>query len=305
MKFWTRLLCGVALAAALGAGCKEEATAPAPKAPEATTPAQKVAPPAGQAASRPAGQAGSAPAGAQLAPGQTAQIPPTGLTGKVTETMESAGYTYIKVQAGSSHLWVASSPVQVKVGDTVDVPPGLIMTNFTSKSLNRTFPQIFFVNGVRVNGQGAMPVPPPMPTSGAASQPSGAQPGGEPTSQAAGMPNDRNTAPQIDLQDVKRAEGGQTVAELHSRSKELTGKPIKVRGKVVKYLAGIMGKNWLHVQDGSGDAAQGTHDLTVTTSLPFRRGDTVVVEGKLSTDKDFGQGYFYKVIVEDAVIAIE
>jgi hypothetical protein len=78
---------------------------------------------------------------------------------------------------------------------------------------------------------------------------------------------------------------------------------VKVRGKVVKYNSGIMGKNWLHIQDGSG--AAGSNDLTVTTSANTKVGDTVLVAGVLSANKDFGSGYKYALIVQDAKVTVE
>jgi hypothetical protein len=76
-----------------------------------------------------------------------------------------------------------------------------------------------------------------------------------------------------------------------------------VRGRVVKFNAMIMGKNWLHVRDGSG--ADGTNDLTVTTATKARVGDLVLVTGVLKTDRDFGGGYKYSLIVEDATVVVE
>ena len=90
------------------------------------------------------------------------------------------------------------------------------------------------------------------------------------------------------------------MADIYARKSALAGKPVKVRGKVVKLSAGIMGKNWLHIQDGSGQA--GSNDLTVTTSAEAKLGDTVLISGKLTVAKDFGHGYKYDVIVEDAQI---
>lgn len=108
----------------------------------------------------------------------------------------------------------------------------------------------------------------------------------------------------VDLSGIAKAEGGQTVAEVFAQKDSLAGKPVTVRGKVVKVNAGIMGKNWLHVRDGSG--AEGTNDLTVTTTgaLP-QVGDTVVVSGPVTLNKDFGAGYTYDVIVEDAAVTPE
>jgi hypothetical protein len=68
-------------------------------------------------------------------------------------------------------------------------------------------------------------------------------------------------------------------------------------------MTGIMGKNWLHVKDGSG--TPGSDDLVVTTQIEAKIGDTVLVNGTLVTDKDFGSGYRYDVIVEDAEVTVE
>jgi hypothetical protein len=111
-------------------------------------------------------------------------------------------------------------------------------------------------------------------------------------------------AEDVDLSGIAKADGGKTVAEVFAEKDTLGGQPVTVRGKVVKVNAGIMGKNWLHVRDGSG--AEGTNDLTVTTAgeLPAV-GATVIVTGPVTLDKDFGAGYTYDVIVEDAEVKVE
>jgi hypothetical protein len=108
----------------------------------------------------------------------------------------------------------------------------------------------------------------------------------------------------IDLSGIARAEGGRTVAELFAEKDALAGTSVTVRGKVVKTNAMIMDRNWLHVRDGSG--AEGTNDLTVTISAELPQvGDTVVVTGQVTLDKDFGMGYRYPVIIEDAEVTVE
>jgi type IV pilus biogenesis protein CpaD/CtpE len=112
-------------------------------------------------------------------------------------------------------------------------------------------------------------------------------------------------AAEVDLTGIAKAEGGKTVAEVFAEKDALAGKPVTVRGKVVKTNADIMGKNWLHVRDGSG--AEGTNDLTITTApgtMP-NVGDTVLVTGNVSLNKDFGMGYTYDVLVEDAQMTVE
>jgi hypothetical protein len=110
---------------------------------------------------------------------------------------------------------------------------------------------------------------------------------------------------EIDLTGITKAEGGKTVAEVFAEKDALAGQKVAVRGKVVKTNAGIMNKDWLHVRDGSG--TDGTNDLTVTTTMnPLPQvGDTVLVTGTAVTNKDFGMGYQYPVLVEDAELKIE
>lgn len=116
------------------------------------------------------------------------------------------------------------------------------------------------------------------------------------------LPTDQPTSG-IDLSGIAKAEGGKTIAEVYADKNELAGKPVTVRGKVVKANANILGKNWLHIRDGS--AADATGDLAVTTAAVANVGDTVLVTGPLSLNKDYGMGYQYSVIVEDAQVSIE
>ena len=108
----------------------------------------------------------------------------------------------------------------------------------------------------------------------------------------------------VNLSGIAKAEGGKTVEEVYKEKDTLANGKVVVRGKVVKVNPAIMGKNWLHVRDGSG--GEGTNDLTVTTAgtLPDV-GEVVVVSGTVVLDQDFGMGYQYPVIVQDAEITIE
>jgi hypothetical protein len=108
----------------------------------------------------------------------------------------------------------------------------------------------------------------------------------------------------VDLSGIVKADGGKTVAEIYAERDQLAGTQVVVRGKVVKTNAGIMERNWLHVQDGTGEA--GTNDLTVTTTAAVPPvGTTVLVSGQVATNKDFGLGYQYDVILEDAEVVAE
>jgi len=226
----------------------------------------------------------------QPAAPQSSQANSPGVTGTVVETMNSGGYTYVLVDNGSEKIWAAAPEFNVKVGDPVIVPEGMPMTNYHSKTLNRDFPLVYFVNGIMVGGE--------MPAAGMAASGGSTMPEGHPplTVQSASSNG-------VDVSGIKKVDGGQTVADVFAAKAKLTGKDVKIRGKVVKFSPGIMGKNWIHLQDGTGQ--EGTNDLTVTTNETVQVGDTVVVAGKLSADKDFGYGYKYDVILEDAKVTVE
>ena len=213
---------------------------------------------------------------------QSQAAPPSGaITGKVLETMDASGYTYVQLESDEGKIWAAGPKTQVKAGDEVTImPTGNPIENFHSKTLERDFEKLYFASAI-VHGKGDAAM---------AQMPSGGH---------------GNMSPEeVDLTDIKKAEDGQTVAEIYKNKEELAGNKIKIRGKVVKALRQIMGKNWLHIQDGTGGS--GTNDLVVTTpSEQANVGDTVVVSGMLTVDKDFGAGYKYDVIVEDAQITVE
>lgn len=92
-----------------------------------------------------------------------------------------------------------------------------------------------------------------------------------------------------------------TVAALYQEKAHLNGQLVKVRGKVVKVNNGIMHRNFLHVQDGTG--GQGTNQLTVTSQDTADVGDVVEVTGTLAVDRDFGAGYTYPIILEKAAVS--
>jgi hypothetical protein len=94
----------------------------------------------------------------------------------------------------------------------------------------------------------------------------------------------------------------QTVEAVNARRAELKDQVVLVRGKVVKYAPGIMGKNWIHLRDGTGSVADNTNDIVVTTISETKIGAVVTARGTVRTDKDFGSGYSYKVLIEEATL---
>jgi len=212
--------------------------------------------------------------------------------GKVLETMSGAGYTYLLVENGTNKTWAAIPESKIEVGQEVAVQPGMVMKSFESKALGKTFDQIIFSPGL----------------ADAAASGSQEQKMGAPLDDAAlaalSGGSSRAIVPANDDLKVDKADGenGRTVEQCFTEAEELNGKTVRVRGKVVKFSPQIMGKNWIHLQDGSGDAMKNTHDLVVTTSETVAKDAVVLVEGVLSKDKDFGAGYRYDALIEDAKI---
>ena len=204
------------------------------------------------------------------------------MIGTVVETMNASSYTYVQFDTGSKKIWAAAPTFQVKIGDKVNVPTGALMKNYQSKTLNRTFDEVYFVGAITV---------------GDAKPPASQMSGGTTGKPAAAAPV------KIDFTGIKKPKGGKTVAELYAEKSSLSGKEVTVRGKVVKFSVNIMNKNWIHLQDGTG--GEGTNDLTITTSSSAKVGDTVVASGVIAINKDLGYGYKYDIIMEDAKVKTE
>ena len=214
----------------------------------------------------------------------TAPAPTVAVTGKVLEVKNVDSYTYLRLNTKDGEIWAAVMKAPIKKGSTVTVENGVVMNNFESKSLKKTFPAILFG------------------TLGGAA-PAVAAPSGHGMGTAYPLiPGKKletiNDAP------VAKASGANahTVAEIITKRAELKDKPVLLRGKVVKYNPSIMGKNWIHLRDGSGAAADDTNDILVTSASETKMGDIVMVKGTVRTDKDFGSGYSYKVLIEEATL---
>lgn len=210
------------------------------------------------------------------------------ITGTVVETMNSGGYSYMLVDRGKQKTWVAAPQMQVKVGQKVELTPGMEMAAFTSKTLKRTFDSIIFSGG---------------PAQAAAAD----QDMMKKAHGSAGVKAETVAAatPAATPVKVEKAKGSNayTVAEIHEKSGALNKKKVAVRGKVVKVSTGIMGKNWLHLQDGTGSPAKGSNDLVVTSSETATVGDVITATGVVAKDRDFGAGYKYAVVMEEAKLA--
>jgi DNA/RNA endonuclease YhcR with UshA esterase domain len=208
--------------------------------------------------------------------------PPPALTvkGKVLEVKDVDSYTYLRLQTKDGETWAAVTKTPITRGADVTIENAMVMSNFESKALKRKFDRIVFGSIAGAPGSKA--------------------PAGSDLSTHSGM------AKAADVENVKVAKAtapdARTVAEIITKSAQLKDRKVTVRGKVVKYTPAVLGKNWIHLRDGTGSAADQTHDVLVTTKDTAKIGDIVIAKGVVHTDKDLGSGYTYKVLIEEATL---
>lgn len=195
--------------------------------------------------------------------------------GEIVENMDAGDYTYVKLNEDNSEYWIAIPKTSVKKGEKLTFSDYMEMKDFESKSLGRTFKSVLFVQDARKVAD-------------------------EKTLKSA-----HSNVVGKEYKDIKVTplKDGKTIAQIYENKASLAGKTIKVRGKVVKYNGGIMNRNWIHIQDGT--ESNGNFDLLITSDESANVGDIVVAEGTLTTDKDFGAGYFYPVVIENGKIRVE
>jgi len=212
--------------------------------------------------------------------------PSASVKGEVLEVKDVESYTYLRLKTKDGETWAAVTKTPIKKGAEVTIENPMIMENFESRSLKKTFPKIVFGTlpgtsaGAAVAGSGMMMMP-----------------HGAPANMA------KAAVAAADIK-VAKASGpnARTVAEIVTKRLALKDKTVLLRGKVVKYNGQVMGKNWIHLRDGSGLASDNSNDVLVTTKDQAKLGDVVLVKGVVHTDKDFGAGYAYKVLIEEAAI---
>lgn len=209
---------------------------------------------------------------------------------EVLEVLQANAYTYLNVNENRNQQWIAVPKMEAHVGDIYYFDTFMEMNDFKSKDLDRTFESVYFIQEIRAEEDAH---------AGHDHSAHGAMPQGHPEigqQKHEGKP----LANQKEI-NVKPAEGGITVAELFANRDKYDGKTVLIKGEVVKANFEIMNMNWFHIQDGTADGDN--FDLTITSiEKNVKAGDVLTFEGVIILNKDFGYGYSYEVIMEDAVI---
>lgn len=220
---------------------------------------------------------------AGLVAATTAAAAATPLTGEVLEAREADPYVYLRLKTADGETWAAVNKIAIKPGAKVTIDNPLVMRDFESKALKKTFATIVF-------GAVADPNAPSRPTAAPMFRPDAGKHGATPVA-----------ATPVKVAKASGADA-RTVAEVVLGKDKLKDKPVTVRAQVVKVTSGVMGKNWLHVQDGSGSPGDRTNDILVTSKAAVAVGDVVSVKGTVRTEVKLGSGYNYPVLIEDASV---
>ncbi len=192
----------------------------------------------------------------------------------VDEVLPTQKYVYMKVTEGEDSYWIATGKQEVEVGKQYFFKGGLLKTNFESKEYNRVFDKVYLVSKVVPLNHGQDKIVESKPK--------------ESTQEA---PNKFKLTFNHGDEFVK-------ISDLVKNPSKYAGKKIKMTGQCTKLNANIMGMNWIHLKDGSMDE----YDLVLTSSTAVPEGHIIKVEGTVAVDKDFGAGYKYDILVEDAVM---
>lgn len=204
----------------------------------------------------------------------------------VQEVIQVSSYTYLNVLEGNTKKWIAVPTIEAKVGETFYYNGGMEMPQFKSAELNRTFDSVLFVGAIT--------------SAEAINLDKGiVSPDAEKSAPAPALTGKKPTLDKLEL-NINAIDGGIRIAELFENKQQYEGKKVKIIGEVTKFTLAIMGKNWVHFQDGT--SFDDAYDLMITSKEEILVGDVVVFEGVIALNKDFGAGYFYKIIMEDAVL---
>ncbi|HED06531.1 MAG TPA: hypothetical protein ENI57_00250 [Ignavibacteria bacterium] len=192
----------------------------------------------------------------------------------VKEYQDVGSVAYIEVIENGKTYWIAANKIGASKGDTLFFSQSIEMKNFKSTSLNKTFKSILFVNNISSSKK---------------------------TSDVLEHP--KKNPQEITKVIKQRYKGSLTIKQIFSDKKSLSGKTVTIEGEVTKVNPQIMNKNWIHIQDGT--SYKDNYDLLITSNSNVKVGSYVIMQGTLSTNKDFSSGYKYPVVVENAKLIKE
>lgn len=192
-------------------------------------------------------------------------------TVKVLEVLPTSKYVYLRVDEEGEEFWIATSKKEVKVGETYFYKNGILKTNFESKEHNRIFDKVYLVANIVAADHGM---------------------------EQSISPVKIKELDEIESTKKVEIEGSIKISALVANKSKYEGKEVQISGQCTKLNPNIMGRNWIHLKDGSKDE----YDLVVTSDIAIPEGHVVTMKGTVVLDKDFGAGYKYDLIIENGQI---
>ncbi len=188
--------------------------------------------------------------------------------GVVVDVMQGGGYTYLQIDDTKKRYWIAVEGVNLEKGTEVRFQEEMKAKNFESKALNRTFDELVFASNLQYRTK---------------------------------VQEKGNLALINEYVEVSpyQREGTMSIKEAWEKRTQLNGKSVTIRAKVVKASSAILGRNWIHLQDGTGENRE-VGRIVFTSQESPKVGDIVTATGIVAVDKNFGSGYIYTIIVENA-----
>ncbi|MET0008446.1 MAG: hypothetical protein ABW124_15515 [Candidatus Thiodiazotropha sp. 6PLUC9] len=204
-------------------------------------------------------------------------------TGTVKNVIDVGSYTYVQLQ--QENIWIATTHLAIVAGDEIEFSGGMEMKDFYSKTLDRTFESIIFVQ--KANRVGDMDMDSLHSSVAGKGETEGAMVAPQSASVKAPEPGD-----------IDPLSGGMTIAGIQENATRLKDTIVELRAKVVKVNPNIMGKNWITLQDGTG--TKPNDKLIATSDEMVSPGELVTASGVVRNNIDIGSGYKYKVLLEQA-----
>ncbi len=185
----------------------------------------------------------------------------------IKEVLPTSRYVYALVEEKGDEYWVATNKMALEIGGTYYFKNGLLKRNFQSKEHDRTFDKLYLVSALISNDHGI---------------------------QSGAIPNQA----EVVSPSFKPAPGSIKISEVIANPSKYAGKTIQVSGECTKVNPNIMKRHWIHLKDGSQD----DYDFVVTSQTQIPVGHAVTFTGTINVAKDFGSGYYYEILMEDAVV---
>ena len=185
---------------------------------------------------------------------------------EVLEVLPTEKYVYLRVNEGEDEYWIATGKQAAEVGLKYFFRDGLLKTNFESKEYNRVFDKVYLVSKLVPENHSQV---------------------GKSSTEPANR--------------IVKLEGSMSIKEVIEQASALEGKEVQLTGECTKLNANIMGRNWIHLKDGSKD----DYDFVVTSDQAIPEGHIVTIKGIVSLNRDFGSGYRYDLLIENASLVRE